>query len=274
MKFFKINLVLPIMAALLSGCTYDEVEDPEPLRVAFISHTYYVNRHPDMQKMIVDEINAANVKYVFSLGDIVLLNYDDLWENTLEFFSRFQSKVYFSPGNHDIFNFDVVEGLATDRHYPEWRQQYIDRIGYAHTMVIDDQADFVLVNSNDPFFKVKPFLDESLEKADPETPTLLLTHHRIWLERHQNNWVNWYWKSAKKEEFLPYISRFDQLVIGDLWGKLEHKKIEDTPVAMIGMGNNDKPAFWVLAELQKDGTFKYEEKVISLPAGHPYIHYK
>ncbi|PCK07842.1 MAG: hypothetical protein COA42_12170 [Alteromonadaceae bacterium] len=263
-----------VVLTLLFGCSRGESgEAKENLTVAFISHTYYVNRHKDVQQMFIDDINKAKPKYIFAMGDIVLLNRDNEWAGTLEFFSKFDAQVYYVPGNHDIFNFDIVEGLATDRHYPEWRQQYVDRIGYAHKMIRDDQADFVLINSNDPASKITPFLDESLSKANPKTPTLLLSHHRIWLERYQENWVQWYWKSAKKEELLPYISKFDQVVIGDLWGKYEMKSIENTPTAMIGMGNNDKPAFWVYAEL-KGSEFAFEQRTITLPEGHPFIHKK
>jgi|GEM_PF-1315431 len=264
--------LLVLIFSILTAC--GEKSSHEPLRVAYISHTYYINRHSDLQQMFIDEINAAKPKYVFALGDIVLMNKDHEWKATLEFFSKFDAPVYYSPGNHDLHNFDIVEGLMTDRHYPEWRQQYIDRIGYANTLVQDEQADFVLMNSNDPFRITGPFLEKSLEKANPETPTILLTHQRIWLERYRNNWVHWYFKSSRKEQMLPLIPKFDELVIGDLWGKMERKTVEQTPATMIGMGNNDKPAFWVLAELQENGSFSYEQKTLDLPEGHPYIYIK
>ncbi len=246
--------------------------DPDELRVAFISHTYYVNRYADLKQMVIDDINQYQPKYVFALGDVVLLNRDNLWQETLSFFSKMNAPVYFGAGNHDIFNFDIVEGLSTDRHYPQWRQQYVDRIGYAHKWVQDPKADFIIINSNDPFFKIQPFLDDALSKANPESPTLLLTHHQIWLERRQNNWVHWYWKSASKEDFSSYIPKFDQIVVGDVWGKLEHRSINGTPTTMVGMGNNDKPAFWVLATLKDNGQFSFEQKTIELPATHPYNH--
>lgn len=262
----------------ISGCSANEANlpiDDGSYKVAFISHTYYVNRHKDVQQMFIDEINAANPKYIFALGDIVLWNRDEEWKKTLDFFSKFNAKVYYSPGNHDIFDFTIVEGLATDRHYPKWRKNYVEQIGYAQTMVSDDSADFVLINSNDPFFKSQPFLDESLKKANANTPTLLLTHQRIWLDRFEAVWVHWYFKSTKKEEVTPYISKFDQVVIGDLWGKLEMKNIENTPIAMIGMGNNDKPPFWVLGKLEEGKKmFTFEQKTIALPENHPYIHRK
>ena len=240
------------------------------LTVAFISHTYYVNRHSDIQKILIDDINAAKPKYLFALGDVVLLNTDELWQATLQFFSQFNAPVYYAPGNNDIFNFLYVEGLGSDKQYPQWRQEYIDRVGYAHKMVADPKADFLLINSNDPFFKIQPFLDSSLQAANPNTPTVLLTHHRIWLERYQNNWVHWYFKSATQKQFQPYIPRFSQIVVGDLWGKMEHLDITGTPTTMVGMGNNDKPVFWVLATLEADGEFHFEQKTIPLAHDHPY----
>jgi 3',5'-cyclic AMP phosphodiesterase CpdA len=276
MKMRRYLVLTVIMASVVSGCF--ETGGPgaagdEPLRVAFISHTYNANRHDDILQTFVEQINAADVDYIFALGDIVFMNKDRFWNRTLDFFSGFDAPVYYSPGNHDLYRFDIVEGLATDRHYPQRRREYRERIGYLHTLVDDERADFVLINSNDPFPMVQPFLDEALERADPDTPTLLLTHHPIWLDRHGDNWVHWYWTRLRQDEIVPYIPKFDRLVIGDVYGKLGHTTVENTPVTRIGMGNNDKPAFWVLAELEENGQFVFEQKTIDLPEGHPYRRY-
>lgn len=265
--------LLAVIIAISFGCSSSDSSENEPLRIAFISHIYYIYRFQDLPPMFIEDINAANPKYVFALGDVVLFNKDHDWELAFDFFSRLKAKVYYAPGNHDIYNFDILETRGSDRFYPQWRQEYINRIGYTQTMVRDPQADFILINTNDPFFVTQPFLDKSLKKADKDTPTLLLGHHRIWLDRHHTTWFNWFFKTTRKEEMLPYIPKFDQLVIGDLWGKLEHKTIEEIPTAMIGMGNTDKPAFWVYAELQKNGKFSFEQRIIDLPEDHPY-HYK
>ena len=241
----------------------------ETLKFVLISHTYYVNRYPDIQDRLVASINREKAAYIFALGDVALFNRNEDWDQVLEFFGRFNTTTIFTPGNHDLFRFDIVEGWGTTRFYSAWRENYRQRIGYLNKHVKDKRADLILINSVDPFIKTKPFLDHALEEADPSTPTYLLTHQRIWLERYQDHWIHWYWKGIRREEALPYIPLFDHLIIGDLWGKLEHMEIEGTPTSMIGMGNRDKPVFYVVATLQGE-QLKMEQRTISLPPDHPY----
>ena len=239
------------------------------LRFALLGHTYYLLPHEDIQDRLVRSINREQPAYVFALGDVVVFNRDKDWEAAQRFFARLDAEVVYSPGNHDLFRFDIVEGWGTNRFYPEWRQRYIDRIGYVNRHVRHPKADFVLINSVDPFFLTRPFLDGALASANPETPTYLLTHQRVWLERYQDHWIHWYWKGIRREEFLPYIRQFDQMFIGDLWGGLEVLDIEGTPAAMVGMGNRDRPVFYVMAVL-RDGHLTLSQRTLSLPPEHPY----
>ncbi|WP_075186593.1 metallophosphoesterase family protein [Teredinibacter haidensis] len=266
-KLAKLGLVAITLVTM--GCNFGN-RNEGPLQVAFVSHTYHLHKHKDIQDMLVQSINQEKPKYIFSLGDVVLVNDDFRWKKAEEFFGKLDGPVYFSPGNHDLHSFYEVESQETDRHYPERRQQYIDRIGYVNKMVQDDNADFIMINSNDPFIKTQPFLDESIAKANPNTPNFLLTHHPIWIDRYRKNWIQWYWRSIKRDEIAPYLADFQRIIVGDISGSIQHHKFNETPATMIGIGNDGDPVFWVLATLQDNGEFSFEAKTIELPEHHPY----
>ncbi|WP_185235181.1 metallophosphoesterase family protein [Teredinibacter franksiae] len=262
-------VLLMLVCASISACK--QKVDEGPLRVAFLSHTYHLHTHKDIQAMLVDSINKANPKYIFSLGDVVLVNDAYRWEHAKAFHSGFMSPVYYSPGNHDLHSFYEVESLETNRHYPQRRQEYIDQIGYVNKHVQDDRADFILFNSNDPYVTTKPFLDQAIASANPDTPNFMLTHHPIWIDRFGKNWIQWYWKSIKREEVAPHLKDYKRIVVGDVSGRIQNHEFDDTPVTMVGIGNDGDPIFWVLATLQENGDFTFEEQHIQLPLNHPYL---
>ncbi len=157
------------------------------LKFVVIGHTYSTIRNSEERALYIDKINEEKPNYVFILGDSEANN--NLIYN--EYVSNIKSKLFFSPGNHDINTY-------TNSLYPKI-------VGYLDTTIIDDNCNFILFNSLDNIQNINKYLKTSLEKINTNNPTVLLTHHRVWDENLLSNSEYQHDKSYLFSEMLPTI---------------------------------------------------------------------
>jgi hypothetical protein len=131
-------------------------------RFAVMGHLDPFAADPSKLEAFLDAVVEEKPDLVFVLGDSAL---DDP-EVVKAFRKTFRHRVYFSPGDHEL--------------EPETRRPYLENVGYLEHTVTRPDCNFVLVNSSDPVERIVAFTTVVLDEFDPENPTILMTHHRVW----------------------------------------------------------------------------------------------
>ena len=155
------GLVL-LSAAVLIACGRVTASREPGTRFAVMGHLDPFARDASRLRAFVDAVAEEKPDLVFVLGDSAL---EDP-EVVKAFRTTFRHRVYFSPGNRELT--------------PEHRRRYHENVGYLEHSVTRSDCNFVLINSSDPVERIVAFVRVVLAELDPEKPTVLLTHHRVW----------------------------------------------------------------------------------------------
>ena len=270
---FIVPFFILLIAISITSCSHRK----ESTRFLLASHTYYMIQYPGLFEKYIDVMSQEiGIDYVFFLGDLVNVNNDREWKMVLGQISKLRPDVYFSPGNHDIYKYPYIESHKTDAPFPEWKTEYISRIGYDYKIIHGDNANFVLINSLDSLGEIKSFLVKSAGELNNGKQNILMSHHLPWDDYyHKSGWKTWAHKSYRWDEIKPFLVNMNHLVAGD---RCDHCRNVNkiTPLAdgqvgyNTGIGGPGTPLFYVIAEL-RDGKISLEVKTVDVPPDHPYI---
>ncbi len=174
------------------------VHPGKPTTFAVVGHTSALTEDGLRLSKFLDDVNTHMTDAVFILGDAAL--YDASVVATYR--EHLDAPVYFAPGNHDL------EGNRITRTQKN--------LGYLQTTVELPCCSFVLINSSDGAAQIRDFLDESLSAADPDTPTILMSHFRVWDDTLLSPGPFQHDKSYRFSDLYDAIDgRFDYLFTGN-----------------------------------------------------------
>jgi len=134
----------------------------DQLHFVVIGHTYSTVDSIILRNNFINKINAENPDYVFILGDANLNDSKVL----NDYITKINSKVFFSPGNHEI----RANSLTN----------YINTVGYSDTTIITKKCNFIVLNSITSIQNINKYLKNSFTKINLSKPIIVLTHFRIW----------------------------------------------------------------------------------------------
>lgn len=166
MKHFAKSFCILLFLGLYQGSLISQIKIENKQNQIFkfivIGHSYSVLNSTEKRGLLFDAINKEKPNYVFVLGDCEIYNK----KIYTEYISELNNQVFFSPGNHD---------LSEDR-----SDQYMANVGYLNKTIIDSTCNFILFNSSESGDHVREYMDEALNEINPNNPTIILTHHRVW----------------------------------------------------------------------------------------------
>ena len=263
-------LVVTLLLATICSCT--STRQSKPSRFIIAAHTYYTLRYGDLFFEYTDAISKEEgIDAVFFLGDHVCVNNQNEWDKFFKGVSTIQASKYYSPGNHDIYKFPYIEKNATVEPYERWKQEYISRIGYDYKVFSDDNANFILINSNDPIEKIGAFFKEIDSTLENGKLNILMTHHHIWDHYLQTSWKNWYFKRFNWQQIKPYLNKIDHIIAGDAWNNTPSTiDLDDGKKGYrVGIGGPGYPIYYAIVEVNGQN-IDYEIKTLDLPEDHIY----
>ncbi len=126
-----------------------------------VGHLYPIIKDKVLLEKMFNKFEQLDPDYIFVLGDSSLQEK----EVYLDFYSRFEKKIYFSPGNNEL-----VDGALN---------KFQENVGYLNKIVESDDTRFILLNSLGDVEGIKRFLKYAI-KENTQKSQILLTHHRIW----------------------------------------------------------------------------------------------
>ena len=123
---FSIYLRFAIAIILVLNFLYSSETE---LKIVVFGHTSDLV-HLENINSFINDINSEEPDYVFILGDSDLWRKDifDIWS------SKINSKVFFTPGNHDLFR--------------NRKKVYNNLVGYSDTLMMTKELNFMLINSS------------------------------------------------------------------------------------------------------------------------------
>ena len=190
----------------------------EPIVIVATGHLYPLLKYPLVYNAFIDKIIEQEPDYFFTLGDIVYNNSAEEWETVKNYLNRLNTKVYFSPGNHDLnYHYERYFGKRDNQIEAELR--YLDQVGYRYKVLQDQFANYVFINANDSAHRILAYIDIIKPTLDYNKHLVLLSSQSLWFKKHQdpNNPKTWVSKPFPREELLPFIEDFEYLIHGD-WG--------------------------------------------------------
>lgn len=242
-----------------------------PTRFVVVGHLYPIIENKKILTKLINKINSYNPEYIFILGDSGLENK----EVFKKYKNNFNSKLFFSPGNHEL---------------KKGSENFFNNVGYFYKEIVTKDVKFVLINSSDNIEEINNNLGNLLKENFDKGPTVLLTHHRIWDDTLISAKPMEHDKSFYFEEIFPYLDKrinyifsgnskrqyFRDLSDGRSYGKqnvnniLWLDKIDKINAYSIGMGDGKPKANFVIVdvvgkELMVRGDFVTIEEYKILP---------
>ena len=248
MKNFFFCLTLYLIMGF--HCLFSEEKS---LKFIALGHMYPIIDDKEIMKKLINKINSHRPDFVFILGDSKLhdLKYLNMFK------SKINSKIFFSPGNHELSRF---------------KQEYEKKVGYLNTIIKTKNVEFLLINSSDDIKNIKSFLKQHL-KDNFEGYRIILTHHRIWDDTLISPNSYGHDKSFYFEDIYPIIKKNVNAIIAgnskrqhfrDLtddkfsYGKQNVNliywldKIGNIDLYAVGMGDGKPKANFIVAEVKKN----------------------
>ena len=137
--------------------------DNNKLKFVVLGHTYSTITSDSLRNLYFNKINSEKPDYVFILGDSEINN-----PKIFNYYNTsIKSKVFFAPGNHEIHN-------------PASKEKYLSIVKYLNKTIIDEQCNFIVLNSLTSVDEINEYLATAFNKINPKNPVIVLTHNRIW----------------------------------------------------------------------------------------------
>lgn len=161
MKFFLIHFKKWVLANMMVAITtfafltfliyqfnISHVKDECNAKIAVVGHLYSIvvrflvdkdgnttrYEFPDLLNKLAEDLNKERIDALVLTGDITQYGTQEEWDLVNDFISKLKSKVYMSPGNHDVG--------ATKR-----KEVYLKNVGYTSKKVNINGCNLVMLNS-------------------------------------------------------------------------------------------------------------------------------
>lgn len=154
-----------------------------------VGHLYPLWNHPQHVEALLKRIDEEHADYVFILGDAYLQHA----EKVAILKEKIKTPIFFSPGNHDLEDHGAT------------KEDYIKNIGYLQTTVVAKDLNFILINTQESASQLQSYLRIALSRVNPEQPTVLMGHHRIWDDHQLSSEPFDHEKSYLFGELLPLL---------------------------------------------------------------------
>jgi len=229
----------------------------EPIVIVATGHLYPLLKYPLVYNAFIDKIIEQDPDYFFTLGDIVYNNSDEEWETVKSYLNRLNTKVCFSPGNHDLnYHYERYFGKRDNQIEAELR--YLDQVGYRYKVLQDQFANYVFINANDSAHRILSYIDIIKPTLDYNKHLILLSSQSLWFKKHQDpdNPKTWVSKPFPREEILPFVEDFEYLIHGDWGGNFyrgqQKKSAGDFDVMAVGNRKVGDSLYITRLEIYKD----------------------
>ncbi|MFQ5335029.1 MAG: metallophosphoesterase [Flavobacteriales bacterium] len=173
----------------------EAVEPSERTTFIALGHSYNTIKDSVTRNELIEAINFHAPEYVFILGDC------DVWEEQVaeQFKRQIKSKLFFAPGNQDLAKWKIP--------------MYENNVGYLHNFIVEDDCNFVLINSSESSEHINEYLRSIANKLNLSNQTVLLTHHRIWDDHLLSENPYEHNKSYEFSELYPALKALNVRVI-------------------------------------------------------------
>ena len=175
-KFFLFSFSFVLVGLVQANTSY-----------VVLGHLKGVIQNQVIMSQLFKKIDSLNPDYIFVLGDSSL-NKKEIFSL---FYSKFQEKIFFSPGNSEMDDSNL--------------KSYQKNVGYLNKIVESDDVRFILLNSLDSIENIKKFIKRAV-KDNPVKTQVLLTHHRIWDDTLTSELPYQHDKSYYFKELYPLLS--------------------------------------------------------------------
>jgi len=214
--------------------------DKEPIVIVATGHLYPLLKYPLAYNALIETAKEQKPDYFFALGDMVFNNTDAEWDTVFSYLNKLNTRVYFSPGNHDL-NYHYERYYGKRDHEIEAEMRYLNKVGYRYKLVKDNLANYVFINANDSVQRILSYINQIKPQLDYNEHLIILSSQSLWINQQQepgkpHSWVN---RPFHRDELLPKIQEFDYLIHGD-WaakfyrGKWKKKKTGYFDVMAVG----------------------------------------
>lgn len=157
-----VKIVSSIFFVFLNTLNLQAEFNKNKLKFVTIGHSYSTLKTDSAKLFFIKKLNAENADFVFILGDSQLED-----SSVTDFYKKnINSTVLFSPGNHEISH--------------SLLSKYKQSVGYLDTTIINDQCNFIVLNSLQSVEKINNYFSKTFNKIKNNNPTIVLTHFRIW----------------------------------------------------------------------------------------------
>ena len=212
----------------------------------------------DVLALLAERINAENPDYVFVLGDLTFAGTKAQTDRIQRaFLDRLGAPFYLAPGNHDR-----VSGIDA---YRDW-------VGYRYKVILDRNANFLLIDSSDDSIALIREVEALLERADPARPTILLTHHHVW-KRHLKVIGGKFVRRRHTRVFWKALgARFRVGFAGDAVRDFSAQKLGGRHFYSVGVffSGRCRPIYFARAEVNAKGRLRVRPIYLDLPGQHPW----
>lgn len=162
MKFFLIHFKKWVLANMMVAITtfafltflifqfgnISHVKDECNAKIAVVGHLYSIvvrflvdkdgntsrYQFPDLLNKLAKDLNRERIDALVLTGDITQYGTQEEWDLVNKFISKLKSKVYMSPGNHDVID-------------AEEKEVYLKNVGYTSKKVNLKGCNLVMLNS-------------------------------------------------------------------------------------------------------------------------------
>lgn len=249
--------------------------EKEPIVIVATGHLYPLLKFPEVYDALIDKILEQKPDYFFSLGDLVRDNTMEEWKIVNNNYSKLNTKIYFSPGNHDL-NYHYERYVGKRDNQVEAELLYLEQVSYRYKVVQDDFSNYVFINANDSAHRILNYIREMKPTLDDNKHFILLSSQSLWFKKHQdaNNPRTWVSKPFKREELLPFIEEFEYLIHGDWGGKFyrgqQEKSSGNFDVMAVGNRKLGDPLFIARIEIYKD-SISAKSIAVKIPDGSDWF---
>ncbi len=188
-----------------------------------VGHLYPIIDDKNILNELFNKIESLNPEYIFILGDSSLQE-KEVYDY---FYNRFQKKIFFVPGNHELINGTF--------------EKYEKNVGYINKVIETNDIRFILLNSSDNIINIKKFLINVL-KNDTNKIQIILTHHRLWDDSLTSQYANQHDKSYYFKDLYPILSGKIKAIFA---GNSKRQYFEDYSKLRPGGLQNVNNIYWV-----------------------------
>lgn len=182
-----------------------------------VGHLYPITNNKILLNQLIEKINSHNPDFIFVLGDSDINN-KEVYNLFIE---KFENKVFFTPGNHEVGN--KIE-------------KYFTNVGYNNKIIESENSRFILINSNESIYKIKSYLKKNI--SNNNKINIIFTHHRIWDDSLTSQYPGQHDKSFYFKELYPILKNNVKAIFAGNSRNQYFKESLNTPYEILNYNPN------------------------------------